>query len=244
MGNRRIFFPSLFTILNLLFGFLSIIKTMGGNLHGAAWFIILAVLCDGMDGKLARITDSETGFGFELDSLADMISFGLAPMILVYHDGFNHWGFFGILFPFIYLLGGAYRLARFNILQAGDRSQGYYGLPIPIAAICISSFSNFKKLTGFLDHAAVWIPLLFFITLIMISAIRYDWPKINFRENWRNMIRSGLMIFGLTILAVFPEIMLFPIIICYIVLSILKQFIAVFRKEADWIEFFSVVRKH
>lgn len=244
MGNRRNFFPSLFTILNLFFGFLSIIKTMEGNFHGGAWFIILAVLCDGMDGKLARLTDSETGFGVEFDSLADLISFGLAPIILVYYDGFYHWGFYGILFLFIYLLGGAYRLARFNVLQAGDRSQGYYGLPIPIAAICIASFVNFKNLTRFLGHTTFWIPIILFITLIMVSTVRYDWPRINFREKWSNKIRSGFMIIGLAILAIFPEIMLFPIILNYILISVLKQLISVLRKESGWIEFFSIAKKH
>ncbi|MGI1657760.1 MAG: CDP-diacylglycerol--serine O-phosphatidyltransferase [Desulfitobacterium sp.] len=123
--------PSLFTLGNLFFGFLAIIWTMDGDYQVAAGLIILSVLMDSMDGKVARRLSVSTDFGKELDSLCDVVSFGVAPAILTYKvllEG--HMGFWGVLLAAVFALCGAVRLARFNILNITTH---FLGVPITFA---------------------------------------------------------------------------------------------------------------
>jgi len=169
--------PSIFTIGNFLLGFLSILKILDGNFYTAAWFIILAVLCDGMDGKIARMTHSESSFGFELDSLADMVSFGAAPALLVYQSALHTVPILGTLF------------SRFNVIQAGNRSHGYLGLPIPIAAMTLAAF----QISRFQISQAHLVPILFALQIIfillMISTVPYDWPKLVKPDSLKNVLK-------------------------------------------------------
>ncbi|MGE4273197.1 MAG: CDP-diacylglycerol--serine O-phosphatidyltransferase [Desulfitobacterium sp.] len=123
--------PSLFTLGNLFFGFLAIIWTMDGDYQVAAGLIILSVLMDSMDGKVARRLSVSTDFGKELDSLCDVVSFGVAPAILTYKvllEG--HMGFWGVLLAAAFALCGAVRLARFNVLNITTH---FLGVPITFA---------------------------------------------------------------------------------------------------------------
>ncbi|AGA69548.1 CDP-diacylglycerol--serine O-phosphatidyltransferase [Desulfitobacterium dichloroeliminans LMG P-21439] len=123
--------PSLFTLGNLFFGFLAIIWTMNGNYQVASGLIILSVLMDSMDGKVARKLSVSTDFGRELDSLCDVVSFGVAPAILTYKvllEG--HMGFWGVLLAAAFALCGAVRLARFNVLNITTH---FVGVPITFA---------------------------------------------------------------------------------------------------------------
>ncbi|MEL1135849.1 CDP-diacylglycerol--serine O-phosphatidyltransferase [Desulfitobacterium sp. THU1] len=123
--------PSLFTLGNLFFGFLAIIWTMDGDYQVAAGLIILSVLMDSMDGKVARRLSVSTEFGKELDSLCDVVSFGVAPAILTYKvllEG--HMGFWGVLLAAVFALCGAVRLARFNVLNITTH---FLGVPITFA---------------------------------------------------------------------------------------------------------------
>ena len=238
MTDKFQFIPSLFTSLNFFFGFFSIAKTVEGNLHAAAWFIILAILCDGLDGKLARWTHNETPFGFELDSLGDLVSSGLAPALLLYAGGLYHFHFLGFVICFLYLFAGGYRLARFNVLQAGDRSKGYVGLPIPIAGMTVSAFWLFKS--SFFQNLAYgwWIFLILFLTFLMVSLIQYDWPKLLFHGSWKNRIQSGGLLIALGMMVLFPRHSLFPLFLLYIFLGIGNWFKKVLRGETSFIEIF------
>ncbi|WP_041219404.1 CDP-diacylglycerol--serine O-phosphatidyltransferase [Desulfitobacterium dichloroeliminans] len=134
MNSRSIkvdMIPSLFTLGNLFFGFLAIIWTMNGNYQVASGLIILSVLMDSMDGKVARKLSVSTDFGRELDSLCDVVSFGVAPAILTYKvllEG--HMGFWGVLLAAAFALCGAVRLARFNVLNITTH---FVGVPITFA---------------------------------------------------------------------------------------------------------------
>ncbi|MFH1941319.1 MAG: CDP-diacylglycerol--serine O-phosphatidyltransferase [bacterium] len=242
MMLKRRLVPSFFTFLNFFWGFFSIVKTLEGNLHAAAWFIILAILCDGMDGKLARWTSSETSFGFELDSLADLISAGLAPAMLAYRGGFDGHGFMGMVLCFLYAFAGGYRLARFNVVQAGDRSRGYIGLPIPIAGLTVASLWLFEPPFGFKTSVIAWIILLVALEVLMISSVRYDWPRISFKDNWRNTLQSVGILCAVGLMAFFPQWSLFPLFVLYVVLGVRVWAVALARGEASLTDFFLTVK--
>lgn len=243
MKSKPVYIPSFFTILNLLGGFLSIVLTLEGNFQGAAWLIILAILCDGMDGKLARWMHSETPFGFELDSLADMVSSGLAPAVLAYRAVFHDVQALGLILCFSYVFAGSYRLARFNVVQAGDRSRGYTGLPIPVAGFTIASFWIFNP--PFDLHVALgwWIFLLLSLTVLMVSTVHYFWPRLTFREGWKSWIRSTGMLLALGMMAVFPQWSLFPLFILYIALGFWQWTKYAVKGEYSLSEFFLQVKK-
>ncbi len=115
--NRRAVYilPNLFTTANILAGFYSILAAHAGRYITAAWVIMLAVLFDNLDGKVARLTHTESQFGVEYDSLSDLISFGVAPAFLVYVFVLQDFGRLGIIASFLFVLTGALRLARFNV---------------------------------------------------------------------------------------------------------------------------------
>ena len=236
--TKNLFMPSLFTLLNFFFGFLSIIKTLEGNLDAAAWFIIIAVLCDGMDGKLARLASSETPFGIELDSLADVVSSGLAAALLAYRAGLDRMGFAGVVLAFLFLFAGGYRLARFNVVQGGDRSQGYTGLPIPVAGLTVASFFVFELPTGVIANPAGWSVLLVSLTLLMISTIHYDWPRVRFDSGFGKTVQSIGVLGAVIVMAVFPRWSLLPFFVLYIVSSLGRWLTALLRGDVAITSFF------
>lgn len=225
MKLNIVFFPSLFTMLNFLLGVLSIMQIMQENFHTAAWLIILAVLCDGMDGKIARLTSSESEFGFELDSMADLISSGVAPGFLAYSIGLSG-SVLGTIICFIFIFSGGYRLARFNVVQKGDRREGYLGLPIPIAGMTIASFSFYSGPLYQPDFLVNWFLLLSVLSLLMLSSIPYHWPRVAFSKNVLHFLSSLLIVLALLAMAVLPYWSLFPLLILYVILGILKWLMA------------------
>ena len=244
MMPKSMFIPSFFTFLNFFWGFFSIVKALEGNLQAAAWFIILAIICDGMDGKLARWTCSETPFGFELDSLADLISAGIAPAILAYRGGMSQVGFLGMILCFLYLFAGGYRLARFNVVQAGDRSKGYTGLPIPIAGLSVASFWLFESPFGNVASVAGWIILLIFLTVLMVSTIHYDWPRLVFKGKWNHVAQSVGILFIVVMMAVFPHWSLLPAFLFYILIGIFHWIVELSRGEVTLTKFFLTVNRN
>ena len=145
LRNRNIILPNVITILGLFCGVYSIMLSVGSmNIQGdnfvfAAYLLILAAFFDGIDGKVARIVNGTSDFGVQLDSLCDMVSFGVAPAILVYEWLLKGFGRLGIVAAFFFIASGALRLARFNV-QSGKISNVYFvGLPIPAAAAFIAT---------------------------------------------------------------------------------------------------------
>src|ERR671915_2460961 len=126
--------PSAFTLGNLFFGFWSIVSAFNGNFRWAGWFIVFAGILDMLDGRVARLSKSSSRFGAELDSLVDVISFGVAPALLVYFLDFANAGRFAWILCYIYVVAVALRLARFNVVAAGGPSTGWFtGMPSPSA---------------------------------------------------------------------------------------------------------------
>lgn len=129
------------TLLNIIFGSLSLIYTIHGSFTNAAIFIILAVVMDGLDGKVARRLDIMSQFGKELDSLCDLVSFGVAPAMLIYMQVLNPYFYsLGIIAAVLYIVCGAFRLARFNALNISDY---FVGIPITLAGLLVALVSLF-----------------------------------------------------------------------------------------------------
>ncbi len=156
VGMHIYVLPNLLTTMNMFFGFFAIIYSINGNFIYAAYAIVAAAVFDSLDGRVARATNSMSRFGAEYDSLSDLVSFGVAPSIMLYLWSLEPFGRVGWLACFFYVACGALRLARFNV-QSGSVEKAYFqGLPIPMAAgIAASSVLAFEDLE--LDAARHWV---------------------------------------------------------------------------------------
>ena len=175
--------PNLFTAMNMFCGFLSIISASEGNYNYAAWLIFVAALFDALDGMVARLTNSSSELGVELDSLSDIVSFGAAPSFLLYKTFFYSMDTWGILISAAPLIAGGFRLARFNIQLVGFSKSFFLGLPIPSAALTIVSFILAFYENGFTKPMSDFItPMILVLSYLMVSNIRYEViPKISFK---------------------------------------------------------------
>lgn len=191
------FIPSLFTVLNLFCGFLSIVYASLGNIEPASLFIIYAGLFDTFDGIVARFTGTSSKFGVELDSLADVVSFGAAPSFLLYKAHFYSLDGFGIALSALVMIFAALRLARFNTQLVGFDKNYFSGVPAPLAALTVSAFflfyydKNFNHRTSeiFAYVLAVLLPAL------MVSKFRYDTtPKLSVREIRKHPVKFILLL--------------------------------------------------
>lgn len=197
MRNSARFIPSLFTVLNLFCGFLSVISATSGDLNNACLFIIYAALFDAFDGVVARFTGTSSKFGVELDSLADVISFGFAPSVLLYQFYFNQLDGLGIALAALPMIFAALRLARFNAQLVGFDKNYFIGVPVPVSAITIASFFLFhfnKNFSPELSTVFVYI-ITFLLPLLMISKFKYDiTPKFSMREFKARPVRTIIVV--------------------------------------------------
>jgi CDP-diacylglycerol--serine O-phosphatidyltransferase len=166
--------PTLFTVGNLFCGYLSIWCSILGKFEIAAYLIIVAAVLDALDGRIARLTNSASEFGEEYDSLADLVSFGVAPAVLAYSWGLSDFSRLGWLASFLFVVCGSMRLARFNIQTHVVDKKYFVGLPIPAAAAVVSTLVLATP-EPLVDR--VWMAGLLGLTIIlsylMISTIRY-----------------------------------------------------------------------
>jgi CDP-diacylglycerol---serine O-phosphatidyltransferase len=201
MKITRAFVPNMFTVLNMFSGFMSILTSTQGNFILAAWFIILAASFDALDGIMARITKSTSEFGVELDSLSDIVSFGVAPSFLVYHLALFELQNIGILLSAFPMIFGGIRLARFNVQLVGFDKDFFRGLPIPSAAGLIVTFvlTFYDDVTGVTGIAAnMLIPLVVISSLLMVSTIKYDTlPRPGRRILKEAPVKSGIILTSL-----------------------------------------------
>lgn len=144
IGGAVYILPNLLTTGNLFWGFFSIMKSLQGQFAWAGAAILLAAVFDVLDGRVARLTKGTSEFGVQYDSLCDLVSFGCAPAILMYHLGLGAYGRLGWMLCFLFMACGALRLARFNVMSGiGKASGDFTGLPIPMAASVIATFAAF-----------------------------------------------------------------------------------------------------
>jgi CDP-diacylglycerol---serine O-phosphatidyltransferase len=210
--------PSLFTAGNLICGFFSIISTFNGDYLRATYFIILANVLDGLDGYAARLTRSTSQFGVEFDSLADVVSFGVAPAILVYFWALVPWQTWGWLAASTFVVCGALRLSRFNVQSVGPAKGYFVGLPIPAAAEMIASIVIMYYFLGGEGSPSKHVTLLLVIyglAVLMVSSFPYfSLKNSDLRRRhpfW--MLVSGVILITLVIAE--PQIMFFMIFFLY-----------------------------
>lgn len=210
--------PNLVTSASLFAGFYSLIATYGGQFRKAAIAIIVAVILDGLDGKIARATRTTSKFGVEYDSLADLVSFGVAPGFLIYAWALSPYGRIGWLASFLYVVCGALRLARFNIQVDTVEKKKFNGLPIPGAATLVASMIllfNYLGGMGTYRHIAVVIAI-YVLAFLMVSNIKYSSFKDlePFRKRPFNTLVASVLL--LILLLSEPEIMIFALSVIYI----------------------------
>ncbi|MDP2646027.1 MAG: CDP-diacylglycerol--serine O-phosphatidyltransferase [Desulfobacterales bacterium] len=211
--------PNIFTSLNIYFGFFSVISSINGKFFAAAVSIIIAAVFDALDGKIARATHTTSKFGVEYDSLADLISFGMAPGILIYLWALKPLGRLGWLAAFLYMVCGALRLARFNSQTGQTKSDHFLGLPIPAAAAMNATSVMVCNKFGIEGSAN---PVLFLITLyilsfLMVSTIKYDSfkkPELFKSMNFNVLVTVVLI---LIFIAAQPSIALFLLGLSYVI---------------------------
>jgi len=224
--------PSLFTIGNIFCGYYSIVATLRGNWDYAAVLIGIGYILDGLDGRVARLTKTTSDFGLQLDSIADVITFGVAPGILAFNWGFGasegidgsvakHVHQLGSLATFAFVVCGALRLARFNLqakLPPETTSKRYFvGLPIPAAAGMIASIVHFFKTpTLMVGSALLWSFLILLLAFLMISTVRY----YSFKEFDVKKARPSLALFGtamlISLIYLYSEVMLLAMAAVYV----------------------------
>lgn len=166
--------PSLFTTGNLFLGFWSMVLAIHGDLAAAAPLIGGAIVLDLLDGRIARLTGTTSEFGAELDSLADVISFGVAPAVLAYRWALQPLGRAGWLAAFLFVVCGALRLARFNVQRHVVDSRFFVGLPIPMAAAQVAAWVNVAPAALAARPASLGVgALVVVLAFLMVSTLRY-----------------------------------------------------------------------
>lgn len=168
--------PNLITSLSMFLGFLAIVWAAQGKFTAAGFAILVSALMDSLDGKVARLTNTASAFGVQFDSLADLVAFGLAPALLIWHWQLLHLGRAGIGAAFIYAACGALRLARFNITTATTGKRFFTGLPIPAGGCTLVTFIFMagilpESFSSILPYASLILSIL--VGLLMVSSIRY-----------------------------------------------------------------------
>lgn len=177
--------PNTLTLCGMFCGFFAIMSAINGNYLMAAWAIVLANIFDGLDGWIARLTNTATRFGIELDSLSDLVAFGVAPSVLMYKWALVPFGRLGWAAAFLFVACGALRLARFNVQTGAPGSKAFKGMPIPGAATILASIVIFyyEFWTGIPGKNVFYLMTTILISLLMVSTLKYHGLKeVDFRE--------------------------------------------------------------
>ena len=209
--------PSMFTMANLFCGYACIVHSMRQELSTAALFIGFAFVLDMLDGRIARMTGTTSAFGLEFDSLADVVSFGVAPAILSFQWGLQPLGRIGWAAGFLFVAAAAVRLARFNI-QSGSQDKRYFvGMPSPAAA-CVPAATVFAYPQGFQSatHALAVLAMVIVPALTMVSTIRFRSFKTFDLQARRSSAVLVLVAIGLALLAAEPQYVLVAMAYTYL----------------------------
>jgi len=226
--------PCMLTICSLFSGFYSIVSAFNGHFFAAAIAILVAGVFDGLDGRVARMTGSTSTFGMELDSLCDMVAFGVAPGVLAYLWALTPYGRYGWLAAFLYVAATALRLARFNAQAIDHRDSApspghsdFTGLPCPAAAGMIATsvmFSTYVfKTTDTVQHITLLL-LVYLLSYLMVSTHRYlSFKQMDIAREKRFQVFIGLILL-LILLASEPPITLFAASLIYVFSGLVMAF--------------------
>ncbi|MBI1931555.1 MAG: CDP-diacylglycerol--serine O-phosphatidyltransferase [Ignavibacteriales bacterium] len=224
---KKSYIPNSITALSLLSGFLSIIFTSKGDFQLAAVMIFAAAIFDLIDGIVARLLKTSSQFGVELDSLADIVSFGAAPAFLIFSFHFYKLNGIGIIISSFLLIFGALRLARFNSqIEDLETKSDFKGLPIPLSAITVAIFVYYVYNNGEFIKPLFYvsIPLVFVLSFLMISNIKYSaFPKLNKTTLKGKPYYLVLAIIGLVLTFLTDGTALFYIILGIVLFGIIRH---------------------
>lgn len=231
-GIRRVVVvvPSFFTLANLFFGFWSIVSAFNQNFKWAGFFIVFAGILDMFDGRIARLSNTGSKFGAELDSLVDIVSFGVAPALLMYFLEFASAGRFGWVVCYLYVVAAALRLARYNVLASAGHSAWFTGLPSPAAGMTLATYYVFSQTPWYraslayldLQHEGLTV-LILLLAALMVSNVKYPrWPRIGLKTV--SGIFGLLLHLGIVAGAVIaPSSFLFPLGLAYMAMGIIRS---------------------
>ncbi len=232
LGMYVYILPNMMTIGNLFCGFISIISTFKGDFKTAALAIVVASIFDTLDGRLARLTRATSKFGAELDSLCDLVSFGVAPGMLMYQWALNPFGRLGLMAAFLFAACGALRLARFNV-QVGVVEKNYFqGLPIPMAAgIVASSYLAFDDMSWEPSGSIPLLCMTILLAFVMVSNFRYrSFKDLDLKQRlpFRYLVLGVIILF---LVALRHEVMLFVLFFSYAALGAIFGFMRLGKKQ-------------
>lgn len=225
--------PNLFTTGNLFCGFWAIISVFQEKFFFAAIAILLASVFDVLDGKVARLSGATSKFGVQYDSLSDLISFGVAPALLAYSWALRPYGRFGWLAAFLFVVCGALRLARFNVMSSAGEVKYFKGLPIPAAASMIAlTILLYLRLieTGWVKDIVILV-MIYILAFLMVSNIRYfSLKELNLAKRKPFSIFMFIVL-SMIVIVMEPVLVLFGFILLYIFSGPVRMVIAWHKKR-------------
>jgi CDP-diacylglycerol--serine O-phosphatidyltransferase len=225
--------PNLFTAMNMFSGFFSIISASQGNFIYAGWLIIIAAIFDTLDGVMARLTKSSSELGVQLDSLSDVVSFGVAPSFLLYTTYFNQFEAFGVIISSLPMIAGGFRLARFNVQLVGFDKSYFTGLPIPSSALTIVCFILSFYKDGYPEELKIFIiPMVLLLSFLMVSKVKYDTlPKFSLSAIKKNPLIYIAYFIAFVVLIIYRIKGLFFIFVFMIAFGIFRQIFKYFSNK-------------
>jgi len=243
--------PSLFTCGNMSLGILSILSSVDGDFIRAAWFLIGALACDIIDGRIARMTNTTSVFGMQLDTLSDLVSFGVAPAMMIYMLALKPMGNIGIAIAVLFVLCSALRLARFNTLsQTGEIHKHFVGLPTPASAGVIISFVlsyelltpeevslTFKTIPVLMEAMPSFFKFMPIVMVVLSFLMVSNIPYLAFKKIKLTKVRTiellAVVIVLITLIVVYPQNIIFLIYFVYAVSGLLSYIIRFFIRKKD-----------
>ena len=226
--------PNLFTTAALFAGFFAIVQAMQGDFERAAMAIFIAMVLDGLDGRVARMTNTQSAFGAEYDSLSDMVSFGAAPALVIYEWALRDLGRLGWIAAFIYCAGAALRLARFNTTLEVMDKRYFQGSPSPAAAALVAGLVWVMIESGISGAEVRWLAcgLTIFAGVTMVSNVRYySFKDINLRKSVPFFVIAGIAL-AFALGAYSPEITLFGFFLLYGLSGYVLAAIGMFKRKS------------
>ncbi len=227
--------PNLFTTAALFCGFFAIVQAMKGSFELAAVAIFIAMVLDGLDGRVARLTRTQSAFGAEFDSLSDMVSFGVAPALVTYAWALKDMGRLGWIAAFIYCAGAALRLARFNTTLEVTDKRYFQGLPSPAAAALVAGFVWVMIEKGVAGADVRWIAclLVIFAGITMVTNVRfYSFKDINLRRSVPFIFIVAIAL-GFAVISYDTPVALFGLFVVYSLSGYVLALMRILRRRAS-----------
>lgn len=225
--------PNLFTLAALFAGFYAIVQAMGSHFETAAVAIFIAMILDGLDGRVARLTHSQSAFGAEFDSLSDMVSFGVAPALVSYEWMLHGFGKLGWVVAFIYCAGAALRLARFNTMLGVADKRWFTGLPSPAAAALVAGLvwiiHAYQLVVPYID----WIALVFtgFAGISMVTNVKFwSFKELHVRQKVP-FVALLIVVLLIVLTASTPPLVLFGFFVLYALSGYVLALVRLGRKK-------------